>query len=127
MQKETLSAMQRKQIDSFLKGYCTNRRLIQIEKYEKEYFGGGRFPPERDGMPSEGPLSRAKMFEVRHFILSLPNSDEKLLLYYHYVKGDSVERCAELLGVSRRTAFRMKSRALEIAYGRAVEENAFVG
>ena len=119
MQKKTLTNAQRTQIDNFLKGYNTNRRLLHIEKYEKEFFNGGRFPPEKDGMPSETPLSRARMFEIRHFILSLGNCDEKLLLYYHYVKGDPIERCAELLGVSRRTAFRMKSRALYIAYKHA--------
>ena len=44
----------------------------------------------------------------------LPNSDEKLLLYYHYVKGENVERCAELLGISRSSGFRLKKRAHEM-------------
>jgi hypothetical protein len=65
---------------------------------------------------NEAPLARARMFDVRHFILSLDNSDEKLFLYYHYVKGESVERCSELLGLSRRSGFRMKNRALAMAY-----------
>ncbi len=67
-------------------------------------------------MPCEAPLARAKMFDVRHFILSLPNGNEKLLLYFHYIKGESVWRCGELLGVSERAAFRIKARALAMAY-----------
>ena len=64
----------------------------------------------------EAPLARAKMFGVRHFILGLDNSDEKLFLYYHYIKNESVERCGELLGISRRTAYRLKEKALSLAY-----------
>ena len=64
----------------------------------------------------EAPLARARMYEIRHLINSLPNCDEKLLLYYHYIKGENVERCAELLGISRSSGFRMKKKALVRAY-----------
>ena len=63
----------------------------------------------------EAPLARARMYEIRHFINSLPNSDEKILLYYHYIKGESIEKCAELLGMSRSSAFRLKRKALILA------------
>lgn len=119
MQTKTISEEQRQSIDDYLRGYSTNYKLLRLAKYEKEFFGGGRLCDDEVTTPAEGPLAKAKMFEVRHFVLSLPNSDEKLLLYYHYVKGESVERCAELIGVSRRTAFRLKSRALIIAHEHA--------
>ncbi len=117
MQKTPLSAEQKRITENYLLGYTTNQKLLRLAKYEADYFGGGN---KGEGvMPSEAPLARARMYEVRHFILSLDNSDEKLLLYYHYIKGESVDRCAELLGVSSRTAFRIKARALQMAFERS--------
>ena len=124
MQTMLLDGMQRKRIEDFLKGYKLNRRLLGIEKYYDEYFKDENnflFSVDSD-MLKEAPLARAKMFEVRHFILGLPNSDEKLFLYYHYIKGDSVERCGELLGISRRNCFRLKQKALAMAYEELIEK-----
>lgn len=104
-----------KTVDNYLKSYRLNRKLLRLERYEKEYF----HPDEADFESlGEVPLARARMFDVRHFIMELENCDEKLLLYYHYIKGESVERCAELLGISRSSGFRMKKRALELASSR---------
>ncbi len=115
LRKELMSITteQRKDIQGYLRGYTTGRKLLRLERYEQEYFGDGN---KDDNMPCETPLARAKMFDVRHFVLSLPNGDEKLFLYFHYIKGESVVRCAELLGISERAAFRMKNRALALAY-----------
>ena len=117
-----ISAEQRRLADSYLRGYVTNQKLLRLARYEQEFLGAEQHQGEGE-MPCEAPLARAKMYEVRHFILSLDNSDEKLLLYYHYVKGESVERCAELLGVCSRTAFRLKARALELTYKQAIIKN----
>ena len=105
--------------EDYLKSYRVNGKLLRLERYEKEYFG------YKEGCDfeafGEAPLARARMYEIRHFINSLDNCDEKLVLYYHYIKGESVERCAELLGVSRSTAFRMKKRG-HIMVARLLEE-----
>ncbi|MBQ8140138.1 MAG: DUF1492 domain-containing protein [Clostridia bacterium] len=107
--------------DDYLKGYQLNRKLLRLDRYEKEYFHTDEGDVEAFG---EAPLARARMFEIRHFIMEMRNCDEKLMLYYHYIKGESVERCAELLGISRSTAFRMKRRALVLAAEkRAVQNN----
>ena len=98
--------------EDYLKGYQLNRKLLRLERYEKEYFHTDEGDTEAFG---EAPLARARMFDIRHFVMSLKNSDEKLLLYYHYIKGESVERCAELMGIGRSTAYRLKTRALRLA------------
>ena len=119
MPKLSLTKEQKKQAESYMKTYKTNKKLLRMEKYHKAYMGGdsgGDMEMADREMLNETPFARARMFDVRHFILSLDNSDEKLLLYYHYIKGESVERCSELLGVSRRSAFRMKNRALAMVY-----------
>ncbi len=124
MSVQVLTEEQKKQIESYLAGYKTYQKLLQFEKYKKEFFRD-EYAQYDSEMPNEEPLARAKMFDIRHFILSLDNCDEKLLLYYLYVKGDTVERCAELLGISTRTAYRLKTRALSLAYSKAMENRIF--
>lgn len=119
MNQVSVTTEQKKRIENFLKGYAMNRKLLSMEKYKKAYFPDD---VEDKDTPSEEPLAKARMFEVRHFILSLDNSDEKLFLYYHYVKSDSVERCAELLGISERGGYRLKNRALALAYKKKFED-----
>ena len=97
--------------EDYLRGYALSKKIVAAERYEREFLGGG----EDLELLGDIPLARAKMFEIRHFIMDMKNSDEKLLLYYHYIKGETVERCGELLGVSRSSAFRLKSKALAMA------------
>ncbi len=99
--------------EGYLKGYRFCRRLLNLKNYEKKYIDTLEW--ERS-FPVELTLAKAKMFEIRHFVLSLPNSDEKMLLYFHYIRGDSVEKCGETMGLSRSTAFRIKHRAVDMAY-----------
>ena len=101
-------------MDEYLKGYGFQGKLLRLARYEASYFG---MVDVSDGDVGEVPLARARMFEIRHFIMSLPNGDEKLLLYYHYVRGESIERCAELLGIARASGYRLKKRALCLAMG----------
>lgn len=108
----------------YLSEYTVFRKLIEMSEYEKNYFGKSEKALDVEGkkylLPgSEGQI-RMKMFEIRRFVLSLGNCNEKLFLFYHYVHGESVERCAELLKISRRSAFRLKRRALAFA-GRKLE------
>ena len=98
--------------ENYLKGYGLNRKLLRLDRYEREYMG---YKENEETPLGDIPLARAKMFEIRHFIMELENSDEKLLLYYHYVRGEPVEKCAELLGISRSSGFRLKKKALILA------------
>lgn len=102
----------RAEVDNYLKTYGFQRKLLRLSRYERTYFG---VEESEDDLPGEAALAHARMFEVRHFIMSLPNGNEKLLLYYHYIKGETVEKCAELLGISRASGFRLKKRALTLA------------
>lgn len=100
-----------KEVENYLRYHGFYAKLLKLDKYEQEYFGGGKI---RD-IHGESSIAHAKMFEIRHFIMTMQNSNEKLFLYYHYVKGDSVDKCAELIGISRSSAFRLKKRALALA------------
>ena len=100
--------------------------MLAMNKYERDYMG-----PEncRDGLrcADEEAYIKAKMFEVKRFVTTLSSDDRKLFLYYYYIHGETIEKCAELLCVSRRTAYRLKRRALEYAaikYKRYLQESA---
>ena len=106
--------------ENYLKGYLLNKKLVKLERYEREYF---KKEDDRDLEAfGELPLAKPRMYDVRHFIMALPNCDEKLLLYFHYIKGESIEKCAELIGISRSSAFRKKKVALIMATKKYVAE-----
>ena len=56
---------------------------------------------------------QSQMFAMRTIILSLEDARQKMFLHLHYIKGVPVEKCTKILGISRRTAFRLKNRALD--------------
>ena len=112
-----------KNVKDFLNGYRLNAKLLRLDRYEREYFEErGVCDYESVG---EVPLAKARMYRIRHFITSLPNSEEKIFLYYHYVRGINAEKCGEMLGISRSSAFRLKNRALNkaaLAFGKWVSD-----
>ena len=93
--------------DQYLKSYRLNSHILRLAERERKI--------SLPDPPWEDSMARVELFRIRHFVMCLDNSDEKLLLYYHYLRGESVESCAELLGISRSSAFRLKRRALSLA------------
>lgn len=105
------------EIRKFLESYETNRKMLSMMKYEREYFGGEERDREDCLLVPGGDevLLRAKMFEVRRFIMGIDEPYIKLILFYHYIRALPVEKCAELLDIGRSSAFRLKRRALAYA------------
>ena len=58
---------------------------------------------------------KARMYEVRALIASMRNGREKVMLYYHYIRGMSIEHAADMMDISRRTGYRMHQRGLFMA------------
>lgn len=107
MKKTLVSEAQILAADQYLKRYRLHSRLLRLSEYER-----------RKGIadaPWEASLSRAELFRIRQFIMSLENCDEKIFLYYYYVRGASMEECAELLGIARSSIYRLRPRALSLA------------
>ena len=111
----------KKEMDRILSEYSVFRKLLDMHSYNRDYFGNAEIFRKKEGirkeecLPGDRPLITAKMFELRRFVLSLDSANEKLFLFYHYIHGESVGKVAELMRISRRSAFRLKSRALEYA------------
>jgi hypothetical protein len=111
-----------KKAKSFMESYAISRNMLKMsrarldgsalklgslkDRYDSEIEES--FSDENDEC-----FWRSKMFAVRRFVMGVDIACFKQLLFYHYIKGETVERCAELMGISRRSAFRIKKRALE--------------
>ena len=102
------------EVEHYLTSYRLLCRMIEMNRYERSFFASSGRTREDPLEESEAYL-QARMYEIREFILSIGECDEKLFLYYYYVHGESVDRCAELLAVSRSTAYRLRKSALVLA------------
>jgi len=59
-----------------------------------------------------GQRGRARMYEIKTLIDGMRNGREKSILYYHYICGESIDRAADLLDISRRTGYRLHQKGL---------------
>ena len=92
------------------------KTLIEYLESYKLYRAMKELRDKDDAEPlSEAEGARRKMREIRSFVTSMPDSREKLFLYYHYIGCRSMERCAEMLGVAERSIYRIRLRALKLA------------
>ena len=102
----------------YLESYRHGCRMLRADKYAREYFDDGfdRDAQEKRSDELDLSLIRARLCAVRSFISSLPCGESgRMLLYYHYIRGIPVAECAEMLEISRASAFRLRRRALAAA------------
>ena len=55
----------------------------------------------------------AQMYSLRSRIHSVEDTEERMFLYYYYIKRVTLQGCAQALCVSLRTVARIKNRALD--------------
>lgn len=56
---------------------------------------------------------QSELYSMRALIVSIEDSQQRMFLHLHYIKGMPVEKCTKILNISRRTAFRVKNKALD--------------
>ncbi|MBR3893941.1 MAG: sigma-70 family RNA polymerase sigma factor [Clostridia bacterium] len=98
---------------NFLCGYQLCLDMLNLRKYERRRTKA--FSDEcdcEDILLGNEAFWRARMYEVSTLISSMKNGREKLILYYHYIRGESIEHAANLLGISRRTGYRLLQKGL---------------
>ena len=98
---------------NFFCGYQLAMDLLNLRKFERKR---GRHP---DG---EGDCEdilngceadwRERVQNVGTVLKQMKSGREKVMLYYHYIRRMSVERISDILGVSRRSGYRIHKRAL---------------
>lgn len=98
-------------IIELLKSYSTCKKFLYSQGYAKEYF-------DADDTQDSATIKQyeARINVIESLIKLLAPSDEYTLLDLHYIKGIPVEKCAEAMQVSRRTAFRMLKKAHKTIY-----------
>lgn len=97
----------------FLCGFQLCLDLLNLRKYERKR--AKEFDESylcEDLLSGDESYWHARMYEVSALLGKMKNGREKLILYYHYVRGQSVEHSAGMIGVSRRTGYRLHRRGL---------------
>ena len=100
------------EVRSFLCGYRMCADILRLRRYERRRGGYDEEFACADILAGNEAYWRARMSEVSALIGGMRNGREKLILYYHYIRGESIEHAADLLGFSRRTGYRVHQRAL---------------
>lgn len=101
------------QTRDFLQGYRLCLDMLNLRQYERKR---ARMADEEflceDILAGDEAYWRARMHQVGLLLENMKNGREKLILYYRYVRGESIERIADRLDVSRRTGYRLHQRGL---------------
>lgn len=100
------------EVRGFLCGYRMCADMLRLRRYERRRGGYDEEFACADILAGNEAYWRARMSEVSALIGGMRNGREKLILYYHYIRGESIEHAADLLGISRRTGYRVHQRAL---------------
>lgn len=112
-ESENGESAQIERVKDFLRSYRMCAQMLSLRRYERRKRDSlEEYEWEADLLGGGEAYWRARMLEVRSLIESMRNGREKLMLYYHYIRGESIEHAADLLGFSRRTGYRVHSRAL---------------
>ena len=112
-----MTELQKERIErtrDYLCGYRLCMEMLHLRQYERKRakrYGEEEFQCE-DILAGNEMLWRARMYEICALIEQMKNGRAKLLLYYHYIRGESIEHAANLLGISRRTGYRLHQRGL---------------
>ena len=98
---------------NYLCGYQLCLDMLNLRRYERRR--AKKFDEEcncEDVLMGNEAFWKARMYEAEHLIASMRSSREKLILYYHYIKGESIQHTADFLCISRRTAYRLHQKGL---------------
>lgn len=98
---------------NFMCGYQFCIDMMQLRSYERKR--DYTFDEECDCddlLAGNEAFWRARMFGIKALLDSMKNGREKLILYYHYICGESIEHASNTLGISRRTGYRLHQKGL---------------
>lgn len=93
-------------LKTLLKSYSVCEKFLHSQEYAKEFFD-----PWGTQKVGKKDTYEARMNVIESLIQALEPSDEYTLLHLHYIKGVPIEKCAECMCVSPRTAYRMLKKA----------------
>ncbi len=95
------------EVRNYLCSYRLCADMLELHHYERKRARQFSDPCQcKEIMHGDERFWRARMFSVGKLISLMPNGREKLMLYYHYIHGESIEHVSDVLDVSRRTGYR---------------------
>ena len=108
--KEEIDAAQ-----NYLLSYRLCEKMLKLRGYERKRAARIGTPENAEEIiqASEGHWE-LQVSEIKELINALPNGREKMVLYCHFIRGESVESAAHVIGISRRTAYRMLQKGLAL-------------
>ena len=100
---------------NYLCGYQLCLDMLKLRKYERKRVAKfDELCDCEDILAGDEAYWKARIYEIATFLGKMKNGREKILLYYRYVRGESVERVSDLMGFSRRTGYRLFHRGLAL-------------
>ena len=103
------------EVRKYLMEYSVFRRSVELgTKAAKDFANPTYISKKHIGKPIDPPVASVEMFEIRRFVNSL-GGDERVLLFLHYIHGETLEKCAERMALSRISVYRLHRKALELA------------
>ena len=101
----------KKIVSSLLSSYLPAQRLLRSQEYAKEFFD-----PDDNHEISHKTEIEEKLDLIESLVELLGVSDEYTVVHLHYIKGLSVDKCAESMCISRTTAYRLLGKAYKRIY-----------
>lgn len=99
-----VSGLARVEADRYLRSY---RRMNSLLRSSRTFYR-----LDADVSDMDEAAIQAQMYSIRALVLSLDDVQCRALLYNYYIKGHTLEECAEIIGISNRGVYRLKTRAL---------------
>ena len=97
----------------FLCGYQLGIQMLHLRQYERKRGRSLELPVvQADVLRGNEVFWHARMQEIGSLINAMKNGREKMILYYHYIRGESIEHASDLIGFSRRTGYRLHRKGL---------------
>ena len=108
--KEELEAAQ-----DYLAGYCLCQKMLRLRDYERKRAAKPEMPANAEQLLQANEQHwELRIIETTQLVSGMRNGREKLILYYHFIRGESVESAARLIGISRRTGYRMLQKGIAL-------------
>lgn len=114
LEREPIGDVERRErAKNFLSGYQLCMDMLHLRRYERRRSQSfGELCDCDELLQCNEVFWRARMYEIRTLIDGMRNGREKSILYYHYICGESIDRAADLLDISRRTGYRLHQKGL---------------
>ena len=108
--EEELAAAQ-----NYLLSYRLCEEMLGLRGYERKRAAKADLPDNaKQILQASEQHWELQISEIKAMINGMRNGREKMVLYYHYIRGESTASTARLMGISRRTAFRMQKKGLAL-------------